>query len=284
MRNFLNGIPDEWGPKFAGESGVVTHTQTGPNEISFRAPCHMALVMLSPQPVREVSLNTDRKSVFRAPVGAIEIVPENAELFARWTTSKKNILVGLGPDKLNTLAGIEFGEVSFEFCSPASGQVDDKALLLASLIQDELTKGEESNEIYLDSLITVFSTYLLRSYSTLRNRELVLHKGGLSDRSLRDVRDYIRANISDRLSIERLAQVARLSPSHFLRAFRHTVGQSPHQYVLATRLEMAEDLIVTTDMSLSIIAKLTGFSTHSHMSASMRRYKFTTPRALRRLG
>jgi AraC family transcriptional regulator len=282
MRNLLKSVPDAWGPKFEAESGAVTRTRTGPNEIGFRAPTHMALVLLTPQPNREVALNSDRKSVFMAPVGTVEIVPADAELFARWRTAKENLLFALAPDKLSVLAGLEFQTEDFEFRPPEEGHVDEKALLLASLIREEFQKGEPSNRLYFDSLITVFSTYLLRNYSTLGSRPQHQSQGGLSAKAWRDIQDYIRANLADELSVERLAMVAGLSPSHFLRAFRQTAGQPPHQYVLATRLEMAEQLAVSTDLPLSMVARLAGFSNHSHMTASMRQHKSITPSALRR--
>lgn len=278
----LSGVPDEWGPKFEAASGAITRTLTGPNSISFKAPSHMALVMLSPQPGREVSLNSDRRSRFLAPVGTMEIIPANAELFARWRTPKENLLLALAPEQLSRLASLEFETEDFEFRPLAAGHVDEQALLLAKLVRDEFQDGEPFNHLYLDSLITVFSTYLLRKYSSLPDRPIPRSRGGLSPKAWRDVQDYIRANIGGRLSVERLALVAGLSPSHFLRAFKQTAGQAPHQYVLATRLALAEQLVSTTNMPLSRIARLTGFSNHSHMTATMRRQAFTTPSALRR--
>jgi AraC family transcriptional regulator len=282
MRDLLKSIPDAWGPKFEAESGAATRTRTGPNEIGFRAPTHMALVLLTPQPDREVALNSDRKSVFMAPVGTVEIVPAGAELFARWRTTKENLLLAFAPDKLSRLAGLEFQTEDFEFRPPGEGHVDEKALLLANMIREEFQKGEPSNALYLDSLITVFSMYLLRDYSTLAKVPSQQSRGGLSSKAWRDVRDYIQANLDDELSVERLATVAGLSPSHFLRAFRQTAGQPPHKYVLATRLEMAEQLAISTDLPLSMVAKLAGFSNHSHMTAAMRQHKSITPSALRR--
>src|SRR5690606_17178361 len=135
-----------------------------------------------------------------------------------------------------------------EFQKLKEGHVDEKALLLASLIRDEFRRGELSNALYFDSLITVFSTYLLRTYTTLKGRPNGQSRGGLSVKVWRNIEEYIRANLAENLSVERLASVAGISPSHFLRAFRETVGQPPHKYVLATRLEMAEQLAVSTDL------------------------------------
>ncbi|MDX3927466.1 MAG: AraC family transcriptional regulator [Shinella sp.] len=229
-----------------------------------------------------MALNSDRKSVFQAPVGTVEIIPADAELFARWNTAKENLLFAMAPTKLSLLADLEFGTQDFELRPPEEGHVDEKALLLASLVRDEFQRGEAANDLYFDSLITVFSTYLLRNYSSLREEPRYPRRGGLSVKAWRDVRDYIRAHVADELSVERLAQVAELSPSHFLRAFRQTAGQPPHQYVLATRVEMAEQMAIATDLPLGMVAKLTGFATHSHMTASMRQHKSTTPSALRR--
>jgi len=280
--SLLTSIPDDWGPKFETTSGAVTRTLTGPNSISFKAPSHMALVLLTPQPGREVALNSDRRSQFLAPVGTIELIPFNAELFARWKTPKENLLLALAPEQISKLAGREFDREDFEFRPPPAGYVDEKALLLAQLVREEFREGQPKNHLYMDSLLTVFSTYLLRNYSSLKDHSESTLRGGLTHKAWRDVRDYIQANIGEQLSVERLALLAGLSPSHFLRAFKQTVGQSPHQYILATRLQVAEHLVITTDMPLADIARLTGFANHSHLTASMRRHKFTTPSALRR--
>ena len=278
----LADIPSEWGPKYETQSGSVAHTLTGANSIELVPSCDMAVVMLTPQPGREVSLNSSRKSDFLAPIGTVEIIPATSELFARWKTPKENLLIALPPERLSRLAALEYGDETFELTPVAVGHVDPTALMLAGMIRDELHAGEQSNRLYLDSLLTVFSTHLLRNYSTFSNRRARQIQGGLSGRAWRAVQDYIKGNLADDLSLERLASVANLSPSHFLRAFRQTTGKSPHQYVLSARIELAERLVVTTDIPFPTIASLAGFANHSHMTACLRRHKSTTPSALRR--
>ncbi|WP_447410686.1 helix-turn-helix transcriptional regulator, partial [Clostridium perfringens] len=81
---------------------------------------------------------------------------------------------------------------------------------------------------------------------------------------------------------ERLASITQLSPSHFLRAFKQTTGQTPYQYVIAARLAYARNLIINTDTTLGLIAKAAGFSSNSHMSATMQRIWNTTPSEIRK--
>ncbi len=282
MPALLKCVPDAWGPKIGTDSGAVTRTRTGPNEIAFKAPAHMAVVMFTPQPNREIALNSDRRTVTLAPAGSIEVVPVEADLFARWTVDKENLLVAVDRDRLARLAGAEFQNEDFEFRPPAPGLVDQKALLLANLIRDEFQRGDTVNELCFDALITLFATHLLRAHSSFRDRPGRLLTGGLPPKTWRHVTDYIHANLSLNPPVSRLAEVAGLSPSHFLRAFRQTSGQAPHQYVVAQRLAIVERLAKSTNMPFAAVAKAAGFSSNSHMTATMKRLRGITPTDLRR--
>ncbi|WP_442580071.1 helix-turn-helix domain-containing protein [Mesorhizobium sp. ASY16-5R] len=282
MSSLLKSVPDSWGAKFEGSSGAVTRTQTGPNAIEFTAAAHMALVLFTPQPDREIALNSDRKSSFLAPAGSLEIIPATADFFARWHSPKENLLLALGPHQLNSLAELEFQRSDFELRPPKEGFIDEKARMIAQMIREEFRKEARLNDLYLDSLITVFSTHLLRDHSSLQQLPVASYRGGLSTRVWKDIDEYIHAGISDDLSIEKLARLANLSPSHFLRAFRQTTGQPPHQYILTLRLSLAERMIVETDTPFAQIAKLVGFASHSHMSATMKRHRLVGPSDLRR--
>lgn len=95
---------------------------------------------------------------------------------------------------------------------------------------------------------------------------------------------YIRENLSRRISIIELAQVACLSPSHFHAQFKTAVGLTPHQYLLKQRLDWASRLVRETPMPLVRIAEECGFSSQSALTTAMRRYLGLTPRSLRSIG
>lgn len=278
----LDSVPDEWGPKFEHDGSAITYTHTGPNSIRLTAGSHMALVMFTVQPGREIALGSDRRSVGTAPVGALEIVPASAELYARWTVEKQNLLVAADPDRLKRLAGMEFDNETFELRPQKFGFVDDKARLLAQMIRQEMLDPLLHGQQSIEALNTLFLIHLLRNYSSLRSRQTPSPSGGLPPATWRRVNDFVQANLAGHLSLEQLALVAQLSPSHFARAFRQTTGQSPYQYVISARLQYARRMIVTTDVPVGHIAKAAGFSSNSHMTALMRRIWGTTPIAYRR--
>ncbi|MFT3974935.1 MAG: AraC family transcriptional regulator [Amaricoccus sp.] len=241
-----------------------------------------ALILLTPQPDREVALGADRWTIGLAPIGGVEIVPAGADLFARWRTEKENMLFALGAEQLAELADGEFGDDEVTLRPPGIGFIDRGALCLAQMARDEIGRGEEANTLCLDSLIVLLGTHLLRSYSTFAGRSPRRHVGGLAPLRWRFIRDYIESHLSERrLSIRELATTVGLSPSHFLRAFRETAGQAPHSYVIERRLVLAERLIREGDLPLNVIASMAGFASNSHMTSSMRRVRGYTPKDLR---
>lgn len=282
MPLLLGSVPDAWGPKCGTEAGAATLTRTGPNEINLNPAATLALVMLTPQPNREVSIASDKRRVALAPVGAVEVVPSGVDLFARWTVEKENLLIALDERYLAHVAGTEFGNESFEFHLPGMGHIDQKALMLGHLFRDEFLRGEDASDLYFDALITLFTTHLLRNYSSLSPRPSRLISGGLTPQTWRNVIDYIQANLTQRLSLVDMANMAGLSPSHFLRAFRRSCGLTPHQYIVSQRLTLAERLLRSSEAALSDIAKSAGFASNSHMTATMKRLNGVTPSELRR--
>ena len=97
------------------------------------------------------------------------------------------------------------------------------------------------------------------------------------------VREYVDAHLSSRLDVHALARVVGLSASHFSRAFQKAVGVSPHRYVVQCRVIRAQQLLATTQLSLTEIALTSGFADHSHFSRCFRALIGLTPKRFRRL-
>ncbi|TIQ34324.1 MAG: helix-turn-helix transcriptional regulator [Mesorhizobium sp.] len=116
---------------------------------------------------------------------------------------------------------------------------------------------------------------------TAERRPLMKAKGGLSAHRARQVQEFLNQNFSRKLSLAELAAICGLSPYHFVRAFSKTFGVSPHRYILGLRLDFAEKLLADRRMSITDIADLSGFSSQSHFTTAMKKYRNTTPQQVR---
>src|SRR5205823_2906307 len=102
-------------------------------------------------------------------------------------------------------------------------------------------------------------------------------KGGFSRRQLRQLLDYMSANVAADYGIQELANLIELSPFHFCRLFKQSTGCSPHQYILQLRVAEAKRLLRSSQLSIAQIASQVGFFDQSHFTMTFRKLVGTTP-------
>jgi AraC family transcriptional regulator len=107
-------------------------------------------------------------------------------------------------------------------------------------------------------------------------------RGGLAPWQIHRLTAYIVAHLDTTLRTRDLATLVRLSPFHFCRAFRDSMGDSPHGYVMRRRMERAQGLMLSTDASLAQIAADCGLADQAHFSKVFRRFAGESPGVWRR--
>jgi AraC-like DNA-binding protein len=96
-------------------------------------------------------------------------------------------------------------------------------------------------------------------------------------------RAEIVAHVRRRVTVAALAERLRTSPFHLCRVFRARTGMTLHAYRLEVRQRMLLERLAEPAADLSRIAMELGFSSHSHLTATLRRRARITPSALRRV-
>jgi AraC family transcriptional regulator len=277
----LSTIPDEIGPWMETRLGLVTKSSSPRGSLSFRSNAEFAAIALTPSPNQEVAYASDRFQSFDAPVGQLVISPSNVDKRLRWSSPKEILAVGFNSEAHANLAATELDGADWEMQPPKFGHVDLRALRLARAMALEISEAS-TNELYLDSLLTVFGVHLIRNYSKAKLKQTtVQNRRRLSPQTSKKVLEYMHEHMADNLSIEIIARISRMSASHFIRAFSMTFGIPPHKYLVRIRLQAAERLLLETRLSISDIALQTGFSSQSHLTNAMMRYSQMTPGKIR---
>lgn len=107
-------------------------------------------------------------------------------------------------------------------------------------------------------------------------------RGGLAPAALRRVHEHIDAHLGHAVDLGELAEQAGVSACHFSRAFRQSVGESPHRYLVMRRIDVATARVRDTDQPLGEIGLDVGFSDHSHFTRVFRTIMGETPYTFRR--
>jgi AraC-like DNA-binding protein len=107
-------------------------------------------------------------------------------------------------------------------------------------------------------------------------------RGGLAPTALRRVLAHIDAHLGEHIELRELARHAGVSSCHFSRAFRQSMGESPHRHLVKRRIDVAMTALRDTDQALGDIGLAVGFSDQSHFTRVFRAVAGETPYAFRR--
>lgn len=88
---------------------------------------------------------------------------------------------------------------------------------------------------------------------------------------------YINEHFSEPLTLDDIAKNANLSPYYFTRLFTAETGFTPHQYLIATRINTAKFLLQTPDLPVKEIAFASGFNSESSFCSTFKKWEKSTP-------
>ena len=99
--------------------------------------------------------------------------------------------------------------------------------------------------------------------------------------ALADVLDWAVGQLDRPLTVDAFAERARMSSRSFARHFHTVTGTTPHRWLLEQRLQRAELLLETTDLTVDVVAERSGFGSADTLRHHFARRRGTTPNAHR---
>ena len=131
-----------------------------------------------------------------------------------------------------------------------------------------------------DSLFATIEIALQKERSATTNDSLET-QAHLSFRIKRAIA-HIEERIGDNITIDQLAKAAGMSRDHFVRTFRKSTGETPHQYLVERRMARARRILQTTDIKVADVARQCGYESLTYFSTLFRREVGVSPAAYRR--
>jgi AraC-like DNA-binding protein len=107
-------------------------------------------------------------------------------------------------------------------------------------------------------------------------------RGGLAPWQARRAKELLSNKLNGDVPLAKVARECGLSPSHFARAFRQSLGTAPHQWRLRFRVERAKEQLAKPDASLANIAIECGFADQSHFTRAFTKHVGSSPGQWRR--
>jgi AraC family transcriptional regulator len=210
--------------------------------------------------------------------GSLDIVPQGAPLGVCSYDETESIMLALEPAFVHQIAN-ESGMSDRELVRHL-GIRDPQIEYIAFALKSELDAGCPSGRVYGDGLAVALAARLLGRYSahvTAPHNRNALLPGYMLHR----VTNYIEENLTKDLTLAEIADVARMSPHYFSRAFRRSIGIPPHRYVIDRRIEKAKTLLSDNHLPLVEVGLSVGFHNQSHFTTLFHKRTGVTPKAYR---
>jgi len=212
-------------------------------------------------------------------LGDIAIIPAEISHRCNWNTSVQFAILAIEPALLSQVAQDLVDRDRIELIPHFMTEQDLLIQGIFSVLKEEVEFGKMGGHLLVDSLKTTLAIHLLRKYCTTQPK-LSSYAGGLSQFKLQQVREYIHEHLHQDLKLIDLAAIAQMSPYHFLRLFKQSLGVTPHQFILQRRIEKAKYLLQHSELSLAAIATEVGFCDQSHLTRYFKRMVGMTPKQL----
>jgi AraC family transcriptional regulator len=234
-------------------------------------------------PAARLSCRRDGKQYNGTAVhGDIDIIP--AFTPSRWVAhdhNDRNLLLSLPGDLIHSVAR-QAGHDSTRIEIRNRFQVRDSELeFIANAIHREIEAGQPSGRLYTEGLVIAMTSRLIAQHSSVSQPSRI-PSATLSGRRLKQVLAFIEDQLAEDLSLDQIASIANLSPSHLKSLFRQATGLPVHQYVIQRRLERAKALITQDNLTMAEVAAATGFAHQSHLARHIRRATGLPPNVIRR--
>jgi AraC family transcriptional regulator len=242
---------------------------------------HAICLSLAARPVRFLQIKGGKTHTSLYGKGDISITPAQMPFFARWEGDDHYLQIRIASRFIQSVAreALELNPDRLELM-PEFRTRDRQIEAIGLMLLAELKQENLGGRLYIDSLANVLAVHLLRQYATDKPR-FTVYEGGLPERQLLQVLEYINEHLDQDIKLADLAALLDMSQFHFSHVFKQAIGTSPYQYLIEQRIERAKQLLKKSDRSIMDIAFLCGFNSHSHLSKQFRQVTGMTPKTYR---
>lgn len=93
---------------------------------------------------------------------------------------------------------------------------------------------------------------------------------------------YLNTHLEETPDTKMLAEICHLSHGYFIKKFYSVFQQTPHQYIISQKMELAKYLLISTDEKIAKIAENVGYDDVGYFSYAFKKYFGKPPSAFRK--
>ena len=148
---------------------------------------------------------------------------------------------------------------------------------VSSCLRNILREMEQKNTGYEDICQAYMEILIIRLMRSIDLSVSADSQPGTGNRQCAAAKRYIDLHFKEALTLEHLAEEVHMNKFYLSHAFKREYGISPINYMNSRRISESKYLLTETDLSMSQIAQLLGFSSLSYFSQVFRKTQGVSP-------
>lgn len=232
-------------------------------------------IIVQARPFRSHKLWRSGKLVYQGAhhAGGLAITNLEEEWKCHHLSAFDNFRIQLSHDDLREFAARHGAGRGFVLRNPA-GVIDRTMQSLVSAIAPALQSEATFSRLFVAHIMSAMMAHLIATYG--RDVGRGAKAPVLTPAQQRRVLDYMRHHVATNISVEEIAAHCGISAGHFTKAFHESVGLTPHQWILRTRVDMAKELL-RKNVHIAAVASNCGFADQSHFSRVFKKFTGYSP-------
>lgn len=181
-------------------------------------------------------------------------------------------------EQLEYLMPFRVQDAGFPHVVPARSKVPTQVFDLMRRTHGELPAASHRARLSVRTYLRMILVLLVNHYASYRGGEPAFERRLRNLERLGPLFEHIERHHQAAITVEDAAALARMSQSSFMRFFKDATGQSFVGYLNGFRIARAQQLLVTTDLTIAEVGQRTGFCDQSYFGLVFRKLHGISPR------
>lgn len=157
----------------------------------------------------------------------------------------------------------------------------DKSLKFEEYFED-IFREYNSNDIFSKSLANAIASTLVINLLRKYRKSITVKHDKKVNRQIDYIKSYIDTNYNEDIKLEDLSSMAYMNKFHLISEFKQSYRITPIEYLILKRIDIAKNLLISTNHTMEEISALVGFNSQSYFNQVFKKKVGQTPSQFRR--
>ena len=188
-------------------------------------------------------------------------------------------IIGFGVESLS-VSRISQNQLADDNCNYFHTSIDEK--YFNTNIFNEIVDEYKSDKLFSNAMANAKAAIFIIKVLRQNDQKVTVSHDKKVNRQIDYIKNYIDNNYSEDIKLEQLSTMAYMNKFHLISEFKQSYRVTPIEYLILKRIEIAKNLLISTNHSMEEIYSIVGFNSQSYFNQVFKKKVGQTPSQFRK--